>query len=475
VGWAGTDVPNVVFILADDMGYGDVACLNPKSKIPTPNLDALAAQGMRFTDAHSSSSVCSPTRYSILTGRYAWRTPLTSSVLWPWDRPLIEPDRMTLGKMLQERGYATACIGKWHLGWDWPTHDNSQYEGPLTRHDNERRAEFAKRIDYSQPIMNGPLTRGFDYYFGDDVPNFPPYCFIENDRTLGIPAIAKPEEMFGWDGVMVEGWDLAEVLPALFDKSVEYIESQSIDNPFFLFLPLTAPHTPIAPREDFVGKSDAGPYGDFVHEIDWGVGRILRALDTGGFAENTLVVFTSDNGSPARDGVNMRGETRSVHRFDHRPSHIFRGIKADIWEGGHRVPFILRWPGQVAEGTESNALICSMDFMATCAELLNYALPETAAEDSISFLPALSGKMKDTAPRTSLVHHSLNGLFAIRAGDWKFIDGMGSGGWDKAVAPGAPAGQLYDLSSDPSESANRYPTKPVIVDEMRNLLEHAKR
>ena len=476
--------PNIVVILADDMGFGDLACQNPDSKIPTPNLDRLASQGMRFRDAHSPSAVCTPTRYGILTGRYCWRGVLKESVLWAWDGPLIEPDRLTLPDMLKRRGYSTACVGKWHLGWDWPTHDGSKMNNvlPLGKWDREAREPFGEKVDFSKPIGGGPVTRGFDYYFGDDVPNFPPYCFIENDRVLDQPTEDKPKSMFGSPGPMAPGWDLTAVMPAITQRATEYIRAEpgeapfnkTQDAPFFLYFPLTAPHTPIAPVERFHGKSAAGRYGDYVHEVDWTVGEIMRALEETRQADDTLLIFTSDNGSPARDGSNMAGKPRSVLKYGHNPSHIYRGIKADIWEGGHRVPFLVRWPGHVPAGETSSQLIAGVDIMATCAAVTGADLPENAAEDSYNMLDAFVAEA-DTPIREALVHHSINGMFSIRQGRWKLVDGRGSGGWTKTGAENAPPGQLYDMQADPEEENNLYEQHPEIVARMQALLERYKR
>lgn len=450
-------LPSILFILADDMGYGDLACQNPDSKIPTPHLDRLAKEGMLFTDAHSPSAVCTPTRYGILTGRYCWRTELKSGVLGPWDRPLIEPDRLTLPTFLKRHGYETACIGKWHLGWDW------QGRG--------------KDIDFSKPIPGGPTSRGFDYYFGTAVPNYPPYCFIENDRTIGIPSEEKPKSMFGHPGPMLKGWKLEEILPALTRKAVEYIKadrSGSKDKPFFLYLSLTAPHTPIAPTFEFRGKSKAGAYGDFVHQVDASVGQVLKTLDESGLAESTLVLFTSDNGSPGRDGTSMCGVVNSVRKFGHNPSHVFRGIKADVWDGGHRVPFIARWPGYVKPGSKCDELVCHIDLMATCAALLGFQLPDNAGEDSCDILPAFRGEVRDKPIREALVHHSGNGMFAIRNRKWKLILGRGSGGWSGSGEKTDPAVQLYDMSRDASETGNLCDQHPDVVERMTQLLEKYK-
>jgi arylsulfatase A len=481
--------PNIVYILSDDMGYGDVSGLNPESKISTPNLDLLAQEGITFTDAHSGSAVCTPTRYGILTGRYCWRTPLKSSVLWPWDGPLIEADRLTVGGFLKQHGYTTACIGKWHLGWDWSTLDGSEMNEdiPFGKWDREVRGRIANSIDFSGEIKNGPVTRGFDYYFGDDVPNFPPYCFIENNRTIGLPSMEKPDSMYGNPGIMVEGWDLSAVMPALTRKVVEYIKAgageglfkKERDKPFFLYFPLTAPHTPIAPADDFQGKSEAGAYGDFVQEVDWTVGQVMKALEEAGLAENTLLIFTSDNGSPGRDGTNMGGPTSSVRAYGHNPSHIFRGIKADIWEGGHHVPFFARWPGNIVPGSESNEIICHTDLMATCAAILDKSLLDNAGEDSYNILPAMLGEQYDKPIREATVHHSIDGSFAIRQGKWKLELCGGSGGWSKpsnalAKETGIPDIQLYDLSTDPEEENNLHEQYPEIVEELTSLLHKYK-
>ena len=481
--------PNMVFILADDLGYGDLSCLNPESKISTPNIDRLAEQGMTLTDAHSGAAVCTPTRYGILTGRYNWRSRLKSSVLWPWDNPLIKPERLTIADFLKQHGYTTACIGKWHLGWDWQLTDSAGVQTNLTMGDwnqREMRLAFGKKVDFSTTIKNGPLTRGFDYYFGDDVPNFPPYCFIENDHTVGIPDQEKPEDMFGFPGPMIEGWELEDVLPAITRKAASYIRNEEAifkrneDKPFFLYFPLTAPHTPIAPFERFEGTSKAGAYGDFVQEVDWVVGQIMDALEEKGLADNTLVIFTSDNGSPGRDGTNMAGPTQSVLKYNHDPSYHFRGMKADIWEGGHRAPFIARWPGEIKSNTTSSETICLTDFMATAAAIIGEELPNDAAEDSYNLLPVLKGGSYEKPLREATVHHSGAGQFAIRKGKWKLIPGGGSGGWtpprsdEVAREKGLPLIQLYDMSQDVDESNNLYDQYPEVVDSLKVLLEAYK-
>ena len=465
--------PNIVYILADDMGYGDLACQNPESKIPTPHLDKLASEGIRFTDAHSPSAVCTPTRYGILTGRYCWRSRLKKSVLWPWDKPLIEADRLTVGKLLKDHGYHTACIGKWHLGWDWPTTDGKE---PIGMGKTNVKKSGAN-VDFKKPIANGPTTRGFDYYFGTAVPNFPPYCFIEDDRTVGIPTERKPDDMFGSPGAMLKGWKLEEILPALERKAVEYIDARGrrAGRPFFLYMPLTAPHTPIAPAPEFAGKSKAGAYGDFVHQVDHVVGRVTAALERSGCADDTLVIFTSDNGSPGRDGTNMSGKTNSVRRFEHNPSHIYRGIKADIWDGGHRVPFIARWPGHIKGCSVSSETICHVDLLASCAAILGHELAPGAGEDSYNILPALTGRRLASPIREATVHHSISGMFAIRQGRWKLILGRGSGGWSGRGRPEDPTVQLYDMSADASEQRNLSDEYPQVVERLTRLLEKYKK
>ncbi len=463
--------PNIVLILADDMGYGDLACQNPDSKIPTPNLDRLAADGVRFTDAHSPSAVCSPTRYGILTGRYCWRSRLKKSVLWTWDPPLIEEGRLTLPAMLKRHGYRTACVGKWHLGWEWP------FVGEPPASSDELVA--CNRIDWARPIAGGPLAHGFDYYFGDDVPNFPPYVFIENDRTVGAPTEQKPKGMYGHAGPMLPGWRLDAVMPAITRKATEWIDrtaDEAPGEPFFLYFPLTAPHLPVVPAEPFKGKSRAGEYGDFVFEVDWAVGEVLAALERNGQTEDTLVVFTSDNGpeGPAYKRIQEHG---------HYSMGDLRGIKRDTWEGGHRVPFIARWPGRTKPGTTSDEVICLTDFMATAAAMVGEKLPAEAGEDSYDILPALLGRERETPLREATVHHSCSGRFAIRKGHWVYIDAPSGDdnkepAWfkkERGYTPHDKPGELFDLSKDPAERTNLYAEQPQVVSELKALLERYKK
>jgi arylsulfatase A len=465
--------PNVVIVLADDLGYGDPQCYQAESKIPTPSIDRLASQGMRLTDAHTPASVCSPTRYALLTGRYAWRTRLKSGVLGPYSAPLIEPNRLTLAKMLKAHGYATACIGKWHLGMRWATKSPDVRLPPLWD-----RGFDQSQIDLSGRITAGPLTAGFDSYFGTAVPNFPPYCFIENDRVLGkIPDRPKPDNVYGNPGLMQEGWDLHRILPSLKDRAVQFIEEEAkTDRPFFLYMPLTAPHTPIVPNDSFLGRSRAGDYGDLVAEVDGVVGAVMDALRNSDAADNTLLIFTSDNGSPARAGdPHIRGKdwaaTGAVTRmFGHNPNAPLRGMKADIFEGGHRVPLVVRWPGEVEAGSMNRQIVCLVDWMATIAGIVGHELPDDAAEDSYDLGPTLRDPSQ--AVRDDVVHHSAGGMFAIRQGDWKLIAGRGSGGWTRVkTAKEDPPGQLYHLTDDPQEQDNLYNQRPEIVRQLTERLE----
>ncbi len=459
--------PNIVYILADDLGYGDVGCYQPTSKIPTPNIDRLASSGMRFTDAHSPSAVCSPTRYALLTGRYAWRTRLQRNVLGLFAQPLIAEKQLTVAGLLRDQGYATACIGKWHLGWGWPAP-----------------GEGGKR-DFTRPIPDGPTARGFDLYFGTDVPNFPPFCFIENDRTVGIPSAAAPvgRESFNIAGPMIPDWKLVEVLPELERRSVAFIEKAATrDKPFFLYLPLTSPHFPVVPAAPFHGKSQAGDYGDFVVQNDHVVGQVLDALKRSGVAEKTLVIFTSDNGPEVSGEVNP-GVYDRLKKFDHASMGTLRGAKRDAWEGGHRVPFIASWPGKIAPGSTSDETICHVDLMATLAAILDVKLPADAGVDSVNILPALLGERRNEPLREATVHHSGQGKFAIRRGDWVLIlaptgddnNKQGEPPWfrnNRGYTPHTDAGELFNLKTDPTQKNNRYPTEPAKVNELRSLMEH---
>ncbi len=463
--------PNLLIIYADDLGYGDVSCYNPdRGKIPTPHIDRLASQGMRFTDAHSSSGVCSPSRYTLLTGRYHWRSRLQKGIVGQWEKPLIAPDRLTLGALAKAHGYRTACIGKWHLGWDWPipagqaARFKARSKGGAA---DDARRELWREV-FSKPIGGGPTTRGFDLYFGTDVPNWPPFCFIENDRTVGIPSEFLPARLLEKNqasnpGPALPDWKLESILPALGDRAAAFVaESGQRPEPFLLFFSLTTPHTPLAVNEAWKGKSGLGPYADLVIETDAMVGRVLAALDRSGKADNTLVVLTSDNGCAPYIGK------EEMEAKGHFPSGPWRGAKSDAWEGGHRVPFIVRWPAVVEPGGVCDRLVHQADLMRTFAGILGTELPDDAAEDSFSLMPLLKGGGQ--AVRENAVSASIGGVPALRDGPWKFIPAPGSGGWGKGGEQSQPV-QLYQLSDDPGETKNLAASMPEKVEEMKALLE----
>ncbi|MFN3193174.1 MAG: sulfatase family protein [Aureliella sp.] len=469
------DRPNIVLIYADDLGYGDVQCYNPdRGRIATPNMDRLAAEGMRFTDGHSSSGVCSPSRYTILTGRYHWRSRLQSGIVSLWGKPLIPATRMTVGSLAKQQGYQTACIGKWHLGWDWPITDEQKalfrstgYKGKKDLQATEEQRRAWGDV-FSKPIPGGPTAVGFDSYFGTDVPNWPPYCFIENDRTVGIPSEFAAPELFvknqaSQQGPAVDGWTLEPILPALGERASAFIRSAAEQpNPFLLYLPLTSPHTPLSVNEEWKGKSDLNLYADFVMETDAIIGQVLAALDGSGAADNTFVLFTSDNGCAPYIGVT------DLEQMGHYPSGPLRGYKADVWEGGHRVPFVVRWPGVVASGTTSDRLVHQADVLSTIADILDVELPADAGEDSFSFLPLLHGE--DRPIRVHSVSCSSKGVPSIRKGSWKYIAARGSGGWGKGGDQSQPL-QLYNLKEDIGESNNLAAAEPTRLAELQTLLE----
>ncbi|QDT18431.1 sulfatase family protein [Gimesia chilikensis] len=459
--------PNIIYILADDMGYGDIKALNPECKIATPHLDQLARGGMVFTDAHTSSSVCTPTRYGVLTGRYNWRSRLKSGVLWGLSRRLIEQDRMTVPSMLKQHGYYTAAVGKWHLGMDWTLKDG----GIATEKSYNKKTNPGWDVDYSKPIQNGPNSVGFDYFYGISASlDMPPYVYIENNKSQGIPTVTKA---FFRDGPAHKDFEAIDVLPRITEKTVQIIDEHAAASkkgkPFFIYFPLNAPHTPILPTPEWQGKSGINAYCDFVMQVDDTVGQVMQALKKQGIHENTLVIFTADNGcSPAANFKEMADK-------DHQPSYRFRGHKADIYEGGHRVPFIANWPARVKAGTHSDQLICLTDLMATAADIVGAKLPDNAGEDSVSILPALEGK--DTQPvREAAVHHSIRGAFSIRKDHWKLEFCPGSGGWSfpkpgKDDLSQLPPIQLYDLNADLNEQKNLQSEYPEVVKELTDLLQ----
>ena len=456
--------PNIVYILADDMGVGDVQALNPEGKIPTPNIDRLTRNGMTFTNAHSASSVCTPTRYSILTGRYNWRTRLSDGVLWGYSQPLIKPDEMTVGKLLQGQGYATACIGKWHLGMDW-----TLKEGGLADTETD---EDPWSVDYTKTLTNGPTTRGFDEFFGISASlDMFPFVFIENDHMIGEPSLDK--KIFR-KGPAEKDFEGVDVLPALFEKGQEFIkehaEAARAGDPFFLYLPLSAPHTPILPTPEWQGKSAMNAYADFVMQVDAGVGEIMKTLLKTGVLKNTIIVFTTDN------GCSPQANFAELAKHGHNPSYVYRGHKADIYEGGHRVPFIVQWLARVPAGTTSEHPVCQSDLIATVADILDVTLEESDGVDSFTMLPVLTTTKSESPLREYTVHHSINGSFAISHGDWKLALCPGSGGWS-APRPGksdlskVPPLQLFNLKDDIGETKNVAKQHPEKVTELQAVLQ----
>ena len=431
--------PNLVYVICDDLGYGDVQCLNPKNgKIPTPHVDKLASEGMIFTDAHSGSSVCTPTRYGLLTGRYSWRTKLQSGVVQGFSPCLIAQDRPTVASFLKQQGYHTAIIGKWHL--------NFKYLDPKSGKEDSRKKHNTPPV--GSKIPDGPLHRGFDHFRG-----------FHHARNM--EAVIEDDKVVAHDPPV-------NMLPRLTRESVDYIESRKgKKEPFFLYVPLGSPHTPILPSPEWEGKSGLGKYGDFVMQTENIVGEIQAALKRIGQDENTLFVFTSDNGCSKAAGIGgLAGK-------GHRVSAHLRGSKADLWDGGHRIPFIVKWPGKVKPGSQSDQLICLTDLFATVADLLGSDLPKGSAEDSVSFLPALSGR-KIVSTRSGVIHHSISGHFAYRQGPWKLLLARASGGWTsptESQAKGALPAQLYDMKTDVGEKKNLYREKPEVVAKLLALLE----
>ncbi len=474
-------LPNIVILYADDLGYGDLGCYNQSSKIPTPNLDRLAKSGMRFTDSHSSSGICTPSRYALLTGRYHWRD--FHGIVGPFGKSVFKSERLTLPEMLKDQGYHTAAIGKWHLGWDWDAMripEKRFIEGNSAGNNKGNNNRF-DAFDWSKPIPDGPLAHGFDYYFGDTVINFPPYCWIENDRVVDAPDTMMKTSKWkkikegNWEcrpGPMHSSWDPYQNIPSTTAKGVEYIKSQaSSEKPFFLYFAYPSPHAPIIPNDRFDGKSKAGAYGDFVVETDDSIGQLLRALEESGQAGHTVVIFSADNGPEhyayARD-----------EKFDHWSAEPLRGLKRDIYEGGHRVPMIIRYPNVTRPGSISNHLISQIDLMATIAAITGATLPSShAAEDSLSQLPILKGANKPV--RRTLVHNTREGQYAIRHQNWLLINTKTgyvtrkNAKWEKRreyVNDDNGATELYDLSKDPGQKQNVSNSSAAIVLKLQGLL-----
>jgi arylsulfatase A-like enzyme len=439
--------PNIIFIMADDQGYGDASSYNPGSKIPTPGIDRIAREGIRFTDAHSGSAVCTPTRYGLLTGRYSWRSRLQQGVMVTGDKKggLIDKSILTVPELLKQHGYKTALVGKWHLGYSYKFPEG---EDGLKTIVTEK--PFGKFKILAAPvgskIIDGPIEHGFDEFHG----------------------FHHAREMHSWsrNDEVAETIPLDQVITRSTEHSIRFIEEQSkTPEPFFLYLALGSPHTPIVPSEKWVGKSGINTYADFVMETDHATVQILDALDRLGIAGNTLVFFTADNGcSPEADIAELR-------KKGHDPLHTLRGMKADVWDGGHRVPYVVRWPAVIKPGRVSDEVICHNNLMATCAEILGTRLPEDAGVDSFSILPVLRGGEAGEPSHPFVIHHSTKGRFAIRKGDWKFIAAKGSGGWTKGD-DGKPS-QLYHMAKDRKEANNLVDEKPDIAAELTKLLESA--
>ncbi|MBX3449244.1 MAG: arylsulfatase [Planctomycetaceae bacterium] len=473
-GLLAADRPNIVVILADDLGYGDLSCLNSDSKLTTPNWDRLSREGMTYLDAHTPSAVCTPTRYGLLTGRYCWRSKLKSGVLGGLSPRLIEPGRETMASFLQSRGYHTGCVGKWHLGMEWVVLPGKS----VTELSIEPRDQVFN-VDYSQPVSNGPLSVGFDEYFGISASlDMVPYAYLRNDRLTAAPTEDRGFLMMHGredgpttrQGPAAPGFDAASVLPDLAREAVDFLERAAKDDrrPFFLYVPLASPHTPILPTAEWQGRSGLNPYGDFVLQTDWAVGEILATLDRLGISDSTLVVATSDN------GCSPQAQFPELLERGHNPNFVFRGHKADLYEGGHRVPFLVRWPGHVPAGASSRSLVCLTDVFATVADVLGEALTDATAEDSFSFASTWSDA--SASPRKLLVSHSIDGSFAIRDKTWKLLLCPGSGGWseprpNRDDTSEGPLIQLFDLVKDIGETRNVQAEQPEIVSRLIAELE----
>lgn len=470
--------PNIVIIYADDMGYGDLNCQNPNSKIPTPNLNKLASQGMRFTDAHSSSGICSPSRFALLTGTYHWRR--QHDIVESFGPPFFKDTDITLPKVLKTNGYTTACIGKWHLGWDWAF--KNAPSGEVTQGDSKQKVYLHTDIEWKKPIAGGPLARGFDYYFGDGTINFPPYAWVENDRILEAPTEEMDMNNVGfktkegyWEfrpGPKVKNWNPYKVLPTLTIKTVEWINRQKKEQPFFLYLALPSPHAPIIPNDEFDGKSQAGAYGDFVFQTDWVVGQVLKTLKKKGFENNTIVIFSSDNGTESY-------AWERAEKYGHFSMGNFRGLKRDVWEGGHHVPFIFKWPGHVKKNSTTNELISQVDIMATLASITGIELPEKAAPDSYDFTAVIKGMEYKSPLREATIHNTYSSIWAIRKGDWLYINNSTGGHRElpesfkklTGYTDFNTRGLLFNMVNDSEQRVNLYEKHPEKIEEMDNLMQ----
>ena len=455
--------PNIIYILADDMGIGDLSCYNPNSAWQTPHLDRLAKEGLRYDNGHSSSAVCTPSRYSILTGRYAWRSRLKNGVIGGFTPALVEPGRTTVASYLKEQGYDTHCVGKWHLGLDWV-----------------RKGEEEWDVDYTQPFGGGPCDHGFDSWYGISASlDMAPYVYLKDREVLEQPdrmdpgfkrrGRLGPNNWTYWrEGMIAPDFRHVDVMPRCTAEACRIIREEK-DNPFFIYYALPAPHTPTVPTPAFEGSTGTTPYGDFCAQVDAEVGDIMQALEETGQAENTILIFTSDNGcSPCADYAELA-------TFGHNPSLIYRGHKADIYEGGHRIPYLTRWPAGIKAGGITEQTVCLSDLIATVAEVLEAPLPDSAGEDSVSNLPIWEDAGLEKPIREATVHHSINGSFSIRQGKWKLELCPGSGGWSyprlgRDNMEGLPEVQLYDLEEDVRERFNVIEDHPEVVAPLKELL-----
>ena len=471
-------LPNIVIIYADDMGYGDLNCQNPNSKIPTPNLDQLAADGMRFTDAHSSSGICSPSRFALLTGSYHWRR--QHGIVGSFGKPFFKDSDITLPQLLKTKGYSTACIGKWHLGWDW------QFKNKPSAEVNQwgRAVKYygPDDVDWSGPITGGPLDRGFDYYFGDGTINFPPYAWVENDRIIEAPNDVMDISDIGFEtkegswefrpGPKMKDWNPYEVLPTLTEKTVEWINQRNEKEPFMLYFALPAPHAPIIPNDEFDGKSQAGAYGDFIVQTDWVAGQVLKALEEKGLADNTIVIFSADNGTEAY-------AWQRAEKYGHFSMGNFRGLKRDVWEGGHHIPFIIKWPGHVKENTTSNEVISQVDIMATLAKATGIVVPDSAAPDSYDLTSVIKGEAYKSPLREATIHNTYESKWGIRKDDWLYINASSGGHRNlpesfkklTGYTDFETEGLLFNMVDDSEQRVNLYEDYPDKISEMDSLLQ----
>jgi len=466
---ASTQQPNVVILYADDMGIADVSYGESDALIQTPHIDRLVKQGMTFTDGHSSSGICTPSRFALLTGQHHWRR--MHDIVQAFGSSVFQPDDFTIAKMFQKQGYNTGCFGKWHLGWDWGSIRKPGVKGP--------EISLAESYDWSKPFKGGPLEQGFDYYYGDGTINFPPYCWIENETFLTIPKVPvmKSSPLAGGGGFrkgpMAEDWNPYEVLPTMTKKTVEWIDKQSSDKPFFAYLAFNSPHYPIVPNKEFHGTSKAGYYGDFVVETDHMVGQVLDKLEEKGLLENTIVIFTADNGAE-------KHAFERLTQFKQWSSGPYRGLKQDIFEGGHRVPFIISWPQVIPAGSTSDEVVSQVDLAATFAKIIGYPLNNDEAIDSYNLLPVLKGENYPRPLRTATVQNTNRDAYALRQGDWVFMNSY------KGTHRTEPTsylqhfgleqysqehkGLLFNLSEDPRQTRNLYNEHPERVKAMNALL-----